>query len=141
MPPNVRYADVFIQAEREAREAELGLWVRAEVPLHITALNYDAPGSDRVNPNGEWVELTNEGDTPLDLSGYRLKDEGLHLYIFGAVTLAPGATVRVYSGRGEDTATALYWGLAGEDVWNNDGDTAYLWDANGLFVDCLSYRK
>ena len=139
VPPNVRYAGAFVQAEQEAREAERGLWVRADVPVRITALRYDGPGSDRVAPNGEWVELTNRGDRPVDLSGYMLKDEGLHLYTFGPVTLAPGATVRVYSGRGSDTATELYWGLAGEEVWDNDGDTAYLRDPTGAFVDYFSY--
>ena len=139
LPPNVHYADGFVQAEQEAREAERGLWAPAGVPVRITALHYDGPGNDRVAPNGEWVELTNEGETPVDLNGYTLKDEGLHLYTFGAVTLAPGATVRVYSGRGSDTPTELYWGLANEAVWNNEGDTAYLRDPAGMFVDCFSY--
>lgn len=139
VPPNVRYADVFMQAEREAREAGRGLWVRADMPVRITGLNYDAPGSDRVAPNGEWVELTNEGGGPVDLSGCMLRDEGLHVYTLGAVVLAPGATLRIYSGRGADTATELHWGLAGEEVWDNDGDTAYLCDSTGAFIDHLYY--
>jgi len=141
LPPNVRYAEAFVQAEQEAREEERGLWVRADVPVRITALHHDGPGSDRVAPNGEWVELTNEGDVPVDLSGYTLGDEGLHLYAFGAVVLTPGATVRIRSGRGVDTATELYWGLAGEEVWDNDGDTAYLRDPTGAFVDHFSYTQ
>lgn len=139
VPPNLRYADTLVRAEQEAREEERGLWVPADVPVRITGLNYDGPGSDRVAPNGEWVELTNEGNTPVNLSGYILKDAGLHLYTFGAVALAPGAMVRIYSGRGADTATELYWGLAGEEVWHNGGDTAYLRDPTGMFVDCFSY--
>lgn len=139
LPPNVRYADVFVQAEQEAREAGRGLWSPADAPVRITALHYDAPGNDQVDPNGEWVELTNEGNAPVDLGGYTLKDEGLHLYTFGAVTLAPGATLLIHSGRGSDTLTDLYWGLANEAVWNNDGDTAYLHTSTGLFVDCFAY--
>jgi len=141
VPPNVRYAEAFVRAEQAAREAGRGMWAPAGVPVRITALHYDGPGCDRIAPNGEWVELTNEGDAPVDLSGYTLKDEGLHLYTFGAVVLAPGATVRVYSGRGTDTATELHWGLAGEEVWDNDGDTAYLRDPAGMFVDCFSYTQ
>jgi endonuclease YncB( thermonuclease family) len=139
VPPNVRHADAFVQAEREAREAGRGLWAPAGVPIRITALNYDAPGADHLAPNGEWVELTNQGDTPVDLSGYTLRDERSHLYTFGPVVLAPNATLRLHSGRGADTAARLYWGLANDAVWNNDGDTAYLRDAAGTFVDAYTY--
>jgi micrococcal nuclease len=140
-PPNLRYADAFVGAEQEAREQGLGLWVPGDALVRITGLNYDAPGRDGVNPNGEWIELTNEGDVALDLAGYTLQDERLHVYTFGAVVLPPGATVRIYSGRGSDTTSELYWGLAGEAVWNNDGDTAYLYDATGAFIDRYSYTS
>ena len=139
VPPNVRYADAFVRAEREAREAARGLWAPADVPVRITALNYDAPGADHVAPNGEWVELTNEGDAPVDLRGYTVRDAGPHVYTFGPFVLAAGATVRLHSGRGADTATEVYWGLVDDAVWNNDGDTAYVRDASGTFVDAFSY--
>ena len=89
------------------------------------------------------TELTaadTQGDGPVDLSGYTLRDEGPHLYTFGAVVLSPGATVRIHSGRGSDTAAELYWGLAGDAVWNNDGDAAYLRDPAGAFVDSYSFH-
>jgi micrococcal nuclease len=139
VPPSVRYADAFVRAEREAREAGRGLWALADVSVRITALQYDAPGRDDLAPNGEWIELANQGDGPVDLSGYTLRDEGPHLYTFGAVVLSPGATVRIHSGRGSDTAAELYWGLAGDAVWNNDGDAAYLRDPAGAFVDSYTY--
>lgn len=139
VPPNVRYADAFAQAEQEAREAERGLWAISDAPVRITALHYDAPGRDDLAPNGEWVELTNAGDAPVDLNGYTLKDEGPHLYTFGAVVLPPGGTMRLHSGRGTDTSAELYWGLSGDAVWNNDGDTAYLRDPTGTLADSFSY--
>lgn len=139
VPPNLRYAEAFVQAEREAREAGRGLWTPADVPLRITALNYDGPGSDQVDPNGEWIELSNEGDSAIELAGYTIKDEGRHVYTFDAFTLAPGSTVRLHSGRGEDGEHVLFWGLAGEAVWDNDGDTAYLRDPSGALVDRLAY--
>jgi micrococcal nuclease len=142
VPPNVRYADVFVQAEREACEAERGLWKSTDgtdAAIRITALAYDAPGSDSANPNGEWIELSNAGDAPVDLSGYLLKDAGPHAYVFGPVALAPGARVRIYSGQGTDTERELYWGLVEDAVWNNDGDVAYLYDDTGAFVDSYSY--
>ncbi len=139
LPPNGRYAESFARAEQEARESGRGQWTPSESPMRITALQYDGPGSDRIAPNGEWVELTNTGDTAVDLDGYVLRDAGLYLYVFPPMLVAPGATIRLYSGRGADTDAALYWGLAGEAVWNNDGDTAYLYDPYAAFVDAYPY--
>ncbi len=90
VPPNARYANDFGRAEQEARAAERGMWTRADVPVRITALHHDGPGSDRIAPNGEWVELINEGSVPLDMSGYTLRNMGLHTYIFDALLLGMG---------------------------------------------------
>ena len=39
------------------------------------------------------------------------------------------------SGEGTDTATELYWGY-GIQVWNDDGDTVYVYDeADQLMVE------
>jgi len=139
LPPNLRYEAAFAQAEREAREAGRGLWAPADVPVRITTLNYDGPGSDSVAPNGEWIELTNQGDSPVDLAGYTLKDQGPHLYTFTDLVLAPGASVRVYSGQGTDSGTERYWGLVNDAVWNNEGDSAYLRDPAGGLVATYTY--
>ncbi len=139
VPPNLRYVKSFARAEREAREAGRGQWLPSDSPLRMTALQYDGPGSDRIAPNGEWIELTNTGDAAVDLDGYRLRDAGLHVYTFSAIVVAPGETIRLYSGRGVDTDVALYWGLAGEEVWDNAGDAAYLYDPGAAFVDAYTY--
>ncbi len=140
-PPNVRYSEELLAAERDAREAEVGLWAPADVSLRIVRIVYDAPGPDEDNPNGEWVEIVNEGNRDVDLTGFTLKDEANHIYTFPAVTLRAGATIQVHSGRGTDSETHLYWGLVGESVWNNGGDTAYLRDAQGRLVDRYGYEK
>lgn len=139
VPPNVKYDREFLAAQREAREAERGLWAAAPSELEITALQADAPGKDEENPNGEWVEITNQGETALRLRGFTLKDEANHVYTFPEFSLAPGAAVRLLSGPGQNTNTELYWGLVGESVWNNDGDTAFLRDVHGNLVDVYSY--
>jgi micrococcal nuclease len=139
VPPNVRYEAEFRAAEREAREAERGLWAGSAAPLKIVHIEADAPGSDSQNPNGEWIEIANQGDAPVSMQGYTLKDEANHIYTFGGFTLSPGASLRLYSGQGQDSAAELYWGLAGESVWNNDSDSAFLRDAAGALVDSYSY--
>lgn len=137
--PNVRYETEFRAAEQQAREAGRGLWATSTATLKIVELQADAPGSDRDNPNGEWLEIANQGNEAVNLDRYSIKDEANHIYTFGAFTLKPGATVRLHSGQGRDTASALYWGLAGDSVWNNDSDTAFLRDAAGALVDIYVY--
>ncbi|MBE7553284.1 MAG: thermonuclease family protein [Anaerolineales bacterium] len=139
IPPNVRYEKEFRQAEREAREAERGLWLGANLPLKIIQIQADAPGSDNENPNGEWIEIANQGQVPILMHGFSLKDEANHIYTFGNFTAAPGAAFRLYSGQGQDSPHALYWGLANESIWNNNGDAAYLRDAQGALVDTFAY--
>jgi len=51
-------------------------------------------------------------------------------------TLDSQATVTLYTGKGTDTATEIFWG-SGNPIWNNDGDTAYLYNDNGNLVDLL----
>lgn len=139
VPPNVRYEEQFRQAEREARETGRGLWAPSEVALKILRIEADAPGDDRENPNGEWIEFANQGDQPIQTQGYTLKDEANHIYTFGNFTVSPGANFRLYSGQGQNSSTELYWGLVGESVWNNGSDAAFLRDAEGALIDTFAY--
>ena len=139
VPPNVRYQAQFRQAEQAAREAERGLWAGSSTPLKITHIEANAPGDDRENPNGEWIEIANQGDQAVPMRSYTLKDEANNIYTFGDFTVRPGRTFRLYSGQGQDSGLALYWGLVGESVWNNNGDAAFLRDAEGALVDSFAY--
>jgi micrococcal nuclease len=139
VPPNVRYERQFREAEREARQAERGLWAGSPVTLKIIHLEANAPGDDRENPNGEWIEIANQGSTAVDMQGYTLKDAANNIYTFGIFTVRPGRTFRLHSGQGEDSGLALYWGLVGTSVWNNDTDAAFLRDRNGALVDSFAY--
>ncbi|NJN96848.1 MAG: hypothetical protein HC875_23475 [Anaerolineales bacterium] len=137
--PNIRYEAEFRRAEQEAREAGRGLWAGSNVALKIIQIQADAPGSDNDNPNGEWVEIANQGNSPVPMQGFTLKDEANHIYTFGDFTVDPGAAFRLHTGQGENSANALYWGLSGESVWNNNGDAAYLRDTTGALVDTFAY--
>jgi hypothetical protein len=139
VPPNVKYEADFVAAEREARQAERGLWAGADVALEIIDIQADAPGNDQENPNGEWIEVANRGDTPVPMAGYTLKDEANHIYTFGDFTLQPGQAFKLYSGQGQDGDSELYWGLVGDSVWNNGSDTAFLRDDQGALVDSFAY--
>ena len=96
-------------------------------------------------PDEEYVELTYTGESERDISGYLLYDsEGgladptaqgtLDPFAFPEGTvLSPDASVRVYTGQGEDSDGVFYWGYE-VNIWNQSGDTVILEDASGSVV-------
>ncbi len=133
-------ANRFYAAESTARRSASGLWTCADpvsrdatdgLRLRVVA---DAPGNDNENRNGEFVVIENVANESRDVGNWSLSDAAGHEYGFPADASIPAdGTVTVYSGSGADNATAFYWGSEGA-VWNNDGDTATLRDANGTVV-------
>jgi competence protein ComEC len=101
----------------------------------ISATQFNAPGDDRQNVNGEWVRLTNRGDDTVLIAGWTLSDNSsIILYTFPAVYLVPGETVTIFSGTGMLNNTALFMGKT-EPVWGNSGDIAILKDGSGKIID------
>ncbi len=106
---------------------------------------FDAPGNDNsASKTEEWVCLTNTGSTSVQMEAWQLMDntgkggnDG-YRYTFPSFILAPGATVRVHTGSGLNTQADLFWGKS-VWVWNNDGDTAYLFDSLGNLVAQYAY--
>lgn len=90
-----------------------------------------------LNLKDEWVEISNKGSSPVSLNGWKIEDDGSkHTYMFPSYTLDSGSTVTVYTDKGTNTAIELYWG-SDSPIWNNDGDTAYLYDGSGKLVSTL----
>jgi hypothetical protein len=110
----------------------------ADVRVAPGCSQWDAPGNDNDNLNEEYVCLENRGASAADMTGWHIRDAANYTYTFPAFTLAAGAPVRLHSGSGTDTATELYWGR-GQAVWNNGGDTVYLYDAGWALVDQYTY--
>lgn len=141
------YAEAFEEVETFASDAGLGLWApdacgtATAANVRISAVKDDAEGDDRANPNGEWVEITNDGDTVVDLTGWSVRDESTrHRYEFDDVELDVGQTARLHSGCSSDSfgrRLDLYWCDPEPPIWNNDGDTIFLQDANGNNVDIV----
>ena len=104
----------------------------------ISYVHYDAEGNDNENLNDEYVVIKNEGSVTVDLTGWKLKDEANHLFTFPSFTLESGATVTIHTGSGTNTQTDLYWGKD-RAVWNNDHDTAYLYDSSMNLIDQESW--
>jgi len=110
----------------------------ANVRIAPECSQWDAPGNDNQNLNEEYVCFYNHGATAADMSGWHIKDAANNTYNFPTFTLAAGASVRVHTGSGTNTATDLYWGR-GSAVWNNGGDTVYLYNAAWGLVDSYTY--
>ena len=86
----------------------------------------------------EWVELLNEGDAAVDLSGWRIGDERSTRGLWGA--LEAGARVVFAAGALSDVAgdVRVLDGRIGNGL-NNDGDVVQLIGPDGTVVDSVEY--
>jgi len=137
-PPDVKYTEEFLEAERYARLNELGLWERSKVGKVDITINYDAPGSDRENLNGEYVIIKNTSPDSINIGGWTVKDSATNIYEFYRYLLKPGSFAYLFSGKGKDENGEFYWGSS-KPIWNNDHDTLYLRDKNGLLIEIYNY--
>ena len=108
------------------------------VKVDPTCSQFNAPGDDNLNLNEEYVCFKNWGDTAATLSGWHVRDAYGHEYTFPTFTLQAQGRVKLRSGCGSNTFTDVYWCLTGS-IWNNDGDTVYLYNAARLLVDQYTY--
>ena len=109
----------------------LGATAPSSNQVYISSLYVGAPHQ---TPNQEYVKITNKGTTAVNLKGWKIKDKGAkHTYTFPSYTLKAKSTVTLRSGSGKNTATTLYWNKY-SFIWNNTGDTAYLYNAQGKLV-------
>jgi hypothetical protein len=103
--------------------------------VYISALYVGAPHEIT---NQEYVKITNSGKTSVNLKGWEIKDEGAkHTYTFSSNTLKSKSSITLRSGHGKDSGSTLYWNRY-LFIWNNDGDTAYLYNAQGKLVSSKS---
>jgi len=114
--PNVKYQDLILKAQQEARNACRGLWAglcsqNKEVScIRIVNINADAPGNDNENKNGEWIEIKNTCSQAISMESWLLKDSSAsNKYEFKDFTLEGSKSVIIYSGCGKDTQDKLYW--------------------------------
>ena len=101
----------------------------------VTFILADPPAPEG---QGEYVEITNFDARALDLTGWTLTDVSGASFTFPPFTLGLDATVTVRNCTGANTPTLLYTGKCGA-IWNNGGDTAYLYDAMGTLISTFTY--
>ncbi|MDP6494257.1 MAG: lamin tail domain-containing protein [Dehalococcoidia bacterium] len=97
--------------------------------LDVRIASIDCKGKPEV------VTIENSGASTRDMTGWKVSDDGLgHTFNFpNGFLLRPGSSMKlVTGGSGQDTESAIYWKT--RTVWNNDGDTARLFDPSGETV-------
>ena len=110
----------------------------ASVRIARACCQVDPEGNDMQHLDQEYVCFENRGGLAADMTGWHVKDLADHTYTFSSFTLSPGALVRLRTGKGQNTATDLYWGLT-MAIWNNDHDTVLLYDSAWVLVDQYAY--
>lgn len=84
----------------------------------------------------ETVRLENRADT-VDMTNWTIRDLVNHTYIF-SINLMPNESVILHTFTGQDNETDIFWGRS-QDVWNNEGDSAFLRDANENLIYLYNY--
>jgi endonuclease YncB( thermonuclease family) len=144
-PPDTACDDQFVDAEQEARRTGSGFWALAggegdaSQTLEIIDLFFN--GTAGQNEPDEYVEISNTGTQAVDVSGWYLKDNGSHRFVFPPVEMEPGETCRVYTGENHPESCGWSFDLQNTAVWNNSGDCASLYNAEGLLVDEFCYPE
>ncbi len=141
IPPTERDTSPYFAAQERARLANRGLWSLEEYQgtLHVTSFHANADGDDRANVNGEYLRVCNISDADVDIRGYSIMDSAGNRYMFPAMVIPRGNTVKVHSGIGEHQIDPtkqlkIYLGSP-TPIWNNDRDQATIYDRFGEVVD------
>ncbi|GBE22839.1 thermonuclease precursor [bacterium BMS3Bbin01] len=147
-PPNTARQRDLEQAMQLARAEHTGMWAPSacgtepSAVIDIGRISFDPPGPDGQRLNQETVTFDNNQESPVDLSGWTLRDgSSVHRFVFPAgFELLPGAGVTVHTGCGRDSSKDLYW-CADGPIWNNEGDVVILSDDSGALVSSITYSS
>jgi hypothetical protein len=100
-------------------------------------VNYDGDGDESLNPNTEWVEVSNPTGSDLKLGGWWIRTAGPDTYTLPSSAVVPAhKTLRLYVGKGTNSTTRFYWGSSVPKFRNltatdHQGSGAYLFDPQG----------
>ena len=99
----------------------------AKIPVEIVSI----VGAGLLD--AESVTIKNDGDEPLNLSGWQLKDSNKNTFSFPNLTLNTNGAVQIHTKSGTDNVIDLYWDAAAP-VWKS-GEEAQLLDSHGNVQD------
>ena len=114
---------VFKKAEDIAREDELGIWEKSEY--------YDCLEVE-INKYDEYVVVKDSCE--VNFKGWTIKDESTKDFKFSSSEFS---YFTLYSGEGVSKNEVLYWGRS--EVWDDERDSVFIRDSDGLLVYYDSY--
>ena len=127
-----RLTEEFRLLEGTARQDQVGLWAEEEKSVFIAEIHNAGYEEHLVIRNGT--------EKAVELRNWRIvDDDGAVLLIPDGVVLEARGTVTIYSGsEGVHDPPRSYY-LTKQNIWNNNGDTAYLYSAANELVDTYRY--
>ncbi len=107
----------------------------------ITNINYD--GQEKGKEGDEYIELTNKGYMPADISGWKIQpDEAKEVYVFPkGIKLDASMTIRVYTNQYHADSGGFSFGHGARALWNNKGGKGTLFNLDGKVIDTYTYPK
>lgn len=143
--PNAKYASEIKGAEELAKLKKGCIWLGniSHDCIEIYYFHWNAEGNDCYNLNDEYVTFRNTCPKTINMTGWIVKDEANNTYTFPHFYLKSGYRITLYTGSGVDTQVEFYWNSSGSScnaIWDNDGDTLYLFDSEKNLVLSYTYR-
>lgn len=104
----------------------------------IDHVQYNAPGNDLDNPNGEWIRIKNVGTETQDYRGWQVLVRGYQLTSVASRPLDPGETITIKIGSGTNSGHYMYWGKS-HGIMRNSGDSVKLLSPHRETIACHSW--
>lgn len=151
MPPDNACDSVIAEVEKEAQVHKVGLWA-----LGIKSLFEGLTSEQEARPNqvvitaiffhgeveaesDEYAEITNRGDYPIQLEGWRLlAGESSQDFLFPNFILLPGQTCRVYTDEVHHESCGFSF-HSPQAIWDNLTDCGYLYTNTGDVISKFCY--
>jgi endonuclease YncB( thermonuclease family) len=115
---------LFAEAENKAIKEGKGIWNHSE---------FYGCFDISIDPKSEVVSISSL--CQVSLQGFSIKDESRKIYKFPSPTKD---TVKLYTENGQNTQNTFFWNSE-THIWNDDQDSAYLFDKQNNIAGYYSY--